>query len=150
MENKKKLFIDILYLIGFIGLISILFNSLASIIFIFKSDEFYIFYNMLNWVILAYCVVTIGIMIANFFIKKKYNWLEITLFIGGIVLIIVFSVLSKIELNNLESSNYISLYQTYILGFFSEMATFVLLLATKILKMFCWKNNKSEVRDEKK
>jgi len=150
MENKKKLFIDILYLIGFIGLISIIFTSLAYIIFIGGNGEFDSFYNMFNWIILSYSVVTIGIIITNFFLKKKFNWLEIVLFLGGIILIIVFAVLSKGKYNIWEYSTYFSIYQTYLMEFFSGIATFVLLLATKIIQMFCWKDKNKEVKNEEK
>ena len=150
MENKKKLFIDILYLIGFIGLISIIFTSLAYIIFIGGNGEFDSFYNMFNWIILSYSVVTIGIIITNFFLKKKFNWIEIVLFLGGIILIIVFAVLSKGKYNIWGYSTYFSIYQTYLMEFFSGIATFVLLLATKIIKMFCWKDKNKEVKNEEK
>ena len=154
MENKKKLAVDVLYMLGFMSLIASVISSLANFIFLATNNEFLIFYNLCNCLLFSFSFVCLAIMITNFFLKEKFDWIEIALFAATLIMIIVMLILSKDKLETVKTDSFSTVYKTYIISFFTEMTTFIILIVSKLLKMFYFnkkdKIKNAEVKNEEK
>lgn len=148
MKITKKTVVKALYLLAFMSLVSVVFMSGANLIFVdIPSAKFESFYNLLNWLTLAFSILCCSIIITNFFLKRKFDWVEVAILVLTIIFCIVMTVIGTDVLKDVSNSASIAIYTTYMAQFFADMATFVLLLVTKLISMFCFKN---EVNDEEK
>ena len=142
MKFSKKNVIEIFYLLGFISLFSFIFTILSTMTLYYEDfgnlsgdydGSMSLFFRLSLILILVFSVLCVALVIINFFAKKKFNWLEVVLYIATTILIVVLLIIGKTSFSNN------SVYESLIILNFAELGTLVMLLVTKLLNMFAFK-----------
>lgn len=140
IETKQKI-IGIVYLLAFVSLFTGLFTIISNLAFMqYKSSNFFAAYATTNWVCLALCVVGVVIILYNFFARKKLVIVEIVFDILAIAGLIVMLILNAQQIGYVDA-NVQSLYSSYMGITMQILATFVLLLGTRIVQKFVFANH---------
>ncbi len=148
MKITKKNIVCLIQVLAFISLIGTFFTNVGLLIFeenltsTFADSAMEEIFNISLWVISACVLCCVAMIVVNFFSKKKFNWIEVVLYVATIVTILVFTILCKVEIEDRMGT-----LSTFLISYLSDIGTLVILLATKLVNMFCFKK---ETENEEK
>ena len=145
LDLKQKV-LGIIYLLSFISLFTGMFVVLSNLIYVQTDSNFYIFFHTFNWVVLGFTLVTICLIIYNFFAVKKLNILEIIFYVVTIITFIVFLILGKGTYYP-NSDTYASVYASY-LSIMMQLLAVVVLLAGSKIALICLKRKELKSTSE--
>ena len=142
MYNKRKIHL-IFSIIFFVLLAYIAINSFVNAMTInwLENEDLYDKITLYSWLIFAWSVFTILIIIANFYSNNKLKWLKIICLFALAVLLLVLACIIKSQSDgsNSEDVAVVAAFSNYILSFVISLAYFIVSLIDTI---FSYKEKK--------
>ena len=145
LDLKQKV-LGIVYIFSFLSLFTGMFAMLSDLIYVQTDNDFYTFFHTFNWVALGFTLVTICLIIYNFFAVNKLDLLEIILYAGFIITLIVFLILGKSTFEP-NYDTYASIYASY-LSIMMQLLAVVVLLAGSKIALICLKRKELKSTSE--
>ena len=142
MYNKRKIHL-IFSIIFFVLLAYIAINSFVNAMTInwLENEDLYDKITLYSWLIFAWSVFTILIIIANFYSNNKLKWIKIICLFALAILLLVLACIIKSQSDGSYSEDtvVVAAFSNYILSFVISLAYFIVSLIDTI---FSYKEKK--------
>lgn len=142
MYNKRKIHL-IFSIIFFVLLAYIAINSFVNAMTInwLENEDLYDKITLYSWLIFAWSVFTILIIIANFYSNNKLKWIKIICLFALTILLLVLACIIKSQSDGSYSEDtvVVAAFSNYILSFVISLAYFIVSLIDTI---FSYKEKK--------
>lgn len=135
MYNKRKIHL-IFSIIFFVLLAYIAINSFVNAMTInwLENEDLYDKITLYSWLIFAWSVFTILIIIANFYSNNKLKWIKIICLFALAILLLVLACIIKSQSDGSYSEDtvVVAAFSNYILSFVISLAYFIVSLIDTI------------------
>lgn len=150
--NKRKILSAIYITFGIFLFLSV-FSMIVSAVYVVPKmfcygedgKVFVYIYNIFSWIIFGMSVLCEGILIYNFFAKKKLNVIELVLFVFTFLALITAIVYCSINRFKSGATDLNSIFVSYITSYYEYLAIIVVLFVSKLLIIIGDKNDKEQI-----